>query len=66
VYQSAEASDHLNTGVPGSSLRTMLLTPLLGLLLGFNLEVYEEVKDVFYKTAIFNIDVSRDGVTLCE
>ena len=66
VYNSATACNHLSTGVPGSFLRTMLSTPLLGLLLGFNREVYKEVKDVFYKAAIFTIDVSRGGATLCE
>ncbi|XPS93953.1 hypothetical protein M3J09_003279 [Ascochyta lentis] len=50
---------------PGSLLRTVFTTPLLSLYLGFNREVYEEVKDVFYSAVTFTISVSRDGVMLC-
>lgn len=48
------------------SLRTVFPTPLLCLYLGFNREIYEEIKDVFYKMATFTIDVSREGISLCE
>lgn len=48
------------------SLRQKLPMRLADLLIGFNREVYVEIKDVFYSRARFDIDISRDGVTLCE
>ena len=65
IYQSKETHGLLGTNTLGGSLRTVFPTPLLCLYLGFNREVYEEVKDLFYGTVTFAIDVSRDGVMLC-
>ncbi|KAJ4337545.1 hypothetical protein N0V95_008307 [Ascochyta clinopodiicola] len=64
VYQSKSQSQ-MGTGSE-NSIRTVFPMPLLNLYLGFNREVYEEVKDVFYSTATFMIDVSRDGVMLLQ
>ena len=66
IFKSTKASNHLSTSAPGGSLRTMFPTPLLSLLLGFNREVYVEVKHVFYNMATFTIDITKDGVRLCE
>ncbi|UPX14035.1 uncharacterized protein EKO05_0004528 [Ascochyta rabiei] len=63
IYQSRSQTQP-STGSE-DLLRTVFPMPLLSLYLGFNREVYEEVKDVFYSTATFTIDVSRDGVMLC-
>jgi hypothetical protein len=49
-----------------SALRAVFPTPLLRLYLGFNREVYGEIRDLFYSTVTFTIDVSRDGVMLCK
>lgn len=48
------------------SWRSTRATPLLNLLLGFNREIYHEVKDVLYATATFIIHVGRDGVEFCK
>ncbi len=47
-------------------LRTRLPTSLTDVLLGLNRELHEELKDVFYSTATFKIDISRDGAMLCK
>lgn len=62
VVHRAEVNERF---VGAGTLRARVPVPLLNLLLGFNREIYEEIKDVFYSTATFKITITRSGVTLC-
>lgn len=55
-----------NPIVTAGTLRARVSVPLLNLFLGFNREVYWEIKEVFYSTTSFTINVTRGGATLCE
>lgn len=66
VHQSTGPHSGSRPIVLQNSLRTVFPTPLLYLYLGFNREVYEEIRDLFYNTVTFTIDISREGVMLCE
>jgi hypothetical protein len=56
----------LHTGFWRRPRKQPFTTPLLWLYVGFNREVYPEVRDVFYASTVFFLDVNRDGVMLCE
>jgi hypothetical protein len=66
IYQSTGSNCRSRISTPEGSLRTVFPTPLLHLYLGFNREVYEEIKDFFYTTVAFTINISRNGALLCE
>lgn len=54
------------TIVTGGALRTSLPVLLHSIFLGFGRDTYQEIKDVFYSMTTFTIDITRDGVMLCE
>lgn len=66
IVYNADWNVNIGTIVTSGALRTRLPVPLLDLSLGFNCEIFEDVKDVLYSTATFAIDITRDGVTLCK
>jgi|SRR5690242_5750231 len=66
IVYYADWSAGRGTIVTGGALHTSLPVPLHSVFLGFGRETCQEIKDVFYSMTTFTIDITRDGVMLCE